>query len=130
MVNLRAIANRATSAINPNVSAIARISTGYTTAPTGIQVPFYADAAPVTIQAQALTTPEIKHLDSLNIQGATIGAYSDLQLTPVDRTTGQGGDLVQFGGAWYLVIAELEGWSLTAGWCKVALRRQTKGSST
>lgn len=126
MVNLRVIANRATSGVNPNVTAVLRVSTGYVTNAAGKQVPSYAPPTPVTLQAQALTRKELEHLDSLNIQGAEVAVYSNLQMSAADRVTGSGGDMLQFNGFWWLVIAELEQWS-TAGWGRVALRKQRTG---
>lgn len=123
MVNLRNIANRATRSINPNITAIARICTGYTTAANGKQAPTYAPDTTITIQAQALTKHEIEHLDSLNISNADRAVYANMQLTGVDRTTQSGGDLLVFEGATWLVIAVLEGWP-TSSWSKVAVRRQ------
>lgn len=122
-MNLRGIANRLTSVVNPNVSATVRISTGYTTSGSGKQVPTYAAPALVTVQMQALTKKEIEHLDSMNLSNAQVALYADLQLTGVDRTKGSGGDLVTIAGETWLVTAVLEGWTV-AGWCKVAATRQ------
>lgn len=122
-MNLRAIANRSTSGVNPNVSATVQVSTGYTTASNGKQAPSYAAPAPAVVQRQALTKKEVEHLDSLNLSNATVAFYANLQLSGVDRTTGSGGDLITTGGETFLVIAVLEGWT-TAGWCKVAAARQ------
>lgn len=121
-MNLRAIANRATSGINPNVTAVALISTGYTTTPSGKQVPEYAAPVLVQIQTQALTKKEIEHLDSMNFSNATLAIYSNLQLTGVDRTRNSGGDLLTIDGESWLVVAVLEAWRV--GWCKVAAARQ------
>lgn len=129
MVNLRAAANAATSTINPNLAAVARICTGYAPgnhASGYKQVPAYAADAPVAVQVQALTKKEIEHLDALNISTAERAVYASLQLTGVDRTTKTGGDLLLFEGATWLVLAVLEGWT-TAGWCKVAVQRQMDG---
>ena len=123
-MNLRALANAATRTVNPNVSATVRPSTGYTTASNGKQQPTYADPISLTIQAQALSKREIEHLDSMNLSNATISLYADAQLTGVDRVRQSGGDLVTFGGDTWLVIAVLEDWTLTSGWCKVAVARQ------
>ena len=123
-MNLRAIANAATRSVNPNVSAVARICTGYATGDDGVRVPTYAPDAPVTIQAQSLTKREIEHLDSLNISNADRAIYANLQLTGVDRTKQSGGDLLLFEGAVWLVIASLEQWPSSGGWGKYALRRQ------
>lgn len=121
-MNLRAIANRATSSINPNVTAVALVSTGATTSASGKQLPSYAAPVPVQIQTQALTKKEIEHLDSMNFSNATLAIYSNLQLTGVDRTRNSGGDLLTFDGETWLVVAVLEAWRV--GWCKVAAARQ------
>lgn len=133
MVNLRAIANRATSRINPNVPAQAQVSIGYVTSAAGKREPAFADAVPVTIQMQALTKPEIEHLDALNIQGTEVSAFANMQLSGVDAVKNKGGDLITIDtdltipadlrGSKWLVTAVLEGWA-TAGWCKVGLTRQ------
>jgi hypothetical protein len=123
-VNLRAIANAATRGVNPNIAATVQRSTGYTTAPNGKQVPSYAAAAPIVLQAQALSKKEVEHLDSLNISGATTTVYANQHLTAVDRVTNSGGDMLTFGGFAWLVVAVLEDWTMTAGWCKVAVTRQ------
>lgn len=129
MVNLRAAANRATSAINPNVEALVQICIGYTTAANGRQAPSYDAAIPVTIQIQALSKKDVEHLDSLNISGAERAVYANMQLTAVDRVKQSGGDLITFtdpgdsvAHVW-LVTALLEGWS-TASWSRAAITRQ------
>lgn len=123
-MNLRAIANAATQGVNPNIVATLTASTGYTTAANGKQVPTYAASVPITIQAQRLTSKEVEHLDSMNMSSATRAVYANTQLSGVDRVKGIGGDLLTFGGDTWLVIAVLEDWSLTAGWCKAAVARQ------
>lgn len=128
-LNLRAAANVLTSTVNGNVSATVRISTGYTPAPGAKRVPAYAAPVPVKVQVQALTRRDIEHLDSFNISGAIWSCFANIQLTPLDRKSQTGGDLVRFtdpasgtADTW-LVVALLEGWS-TAGWCRVALCKQ------
>lgn len=131
-MNLRAIANRATSRVNPNVAATLKRSIGWTTDAAYHRTPAYAAPETITVQAQALTKEDIKHLDALNMSAAELAIYANTQLGAVDRTTGTGGDIVTFGGApvppalqnsTWLVTAILEGWT-TAGWCKAALTRQ------
>jgi hypothetical protein len=122
-MNLRAIANRLTSAINPNVAATVQVSTGYTTGASGKQVPSYAAPVSAQVQMQALTKKEIEHLDSMNLSNAQVAFYANVQLTGVDRAKGSGGDLLTVGGDTWLVTAVLEGWTI-AGWCKVAATRQ------
>jgi hypothetical protein len=123
-VNLRGIANTMTRGVNPNIQATLRVSTGYGKDAAYRQMPTYADAVPVVLQAQALSKKEIEHLDSMNMSNATRAVYANRPLTGVDRVKGSGGDLLTFGGEVWLVIAVLEDWSLTAGWCKAAVARQ------
>ena len=124
MVNVRAIANRATQGVNPNITATLRAYTGRTTTPSGKQVPGYAPAAPVVLQAQAMTKKDIEHTSGLNISRVDRVVYADVQLTGVDRARSEGGDLLVFEGKTWLVTAVLEDWTSTAGWCKVALTQQ------
>ncbi|AOR78512.1 hypothetical protein BES08_05865 [Novosphingobium resinovorum] len=119
--------------MNPNVEGAAQVSTGYITSPAGKREPAFADAVPITIQMQALTKPEIEHLDALNIQGTETSAFANMQLSGVDAVKNKGADVITIGtdltipadlrGSKWLVTAVLEGW-VTAGWCKVGLTRQ------
>jgi hypothetical protein len=128
-MNVRDRANRLTQRINPNLTASLRVCIGYTTG-TGLKrVPNYAPAVPCVVQIQALTKGDVRHLDGLNITNAERACFANVQLTPVDRKSQSGGDLLTFtdpvtnrADVW-LVTAILESWS-TAGWCKVALTKQ------
>lgn len=127
-LNLRAIANRATGAINANIAATLRRSTGYTTSASGARVPSYADGEDVVVQMQALSKREVEHLDALNISNAHVSIYANTQLTPIDRSKQSGGDLLTIRGELWMVVALLEGW-VGAGWCKAALSRQMPGTA-
>ncbi len=86
--------------------------------------PSYASPIAIVIQTQALSEKEIEHLDALNLSDATRAVYANRELTCVDRKDQTGGDLLDFDNDTWLVIAVLEGWSSTAGWCKVAVAKQ------
>lgn len=132
-MNLRGIANRATTRINRNLPAEALVFTGYRTADSGKRTALYADPVPITVQVQALTKDEIRHLDAQNIAGTETAAYVNRQLSSIDRDKGSGGDVVLFGnqptvpvelrGSAWVVTAVLEAWT-TAGWSRVGLTRQ------
>jgi hypothetical protein len=134
-VNLRALANRATTLINPNVPGTVLINSAYTTSASGKREPSYAAPVAITVQMQALTVKEIEHLDALSIAGSDCAAYVNRTLSGIDRVTGNGGDLIQFeagpgvpaelAGTDWRVTAVLEGWSL-GKWCRVALTRQKR----
>lgn len=108
------------SAVNPLVAVVLQASTGAsTTAPDGSRTPTYA--APVTLQGQVqpISTGDIRHLESLNIQGVNRAIYLEGDVSGLVRTTGQGGDLLTLtDGSVYLVKAVLEQWP---NWAKCAV---------
>lgn len=123
MVNLRAIANRATSRINPNVSIGLRRYAGYAVNPDGTTTPSYAPSISVIAQVQSLGKKEIDHLSSLRISNCERMVYVNFQLQATDRVEQTGGDLLTFEGRVWQVEAILEGWT-TAGWCRAAVSKQ------
>lgn len=136
-MNVRGLANRATSRINPNLPASLKRSTGWATAATGKRANTYAGPVAITVQVQALTKEDVRHLDALNLSDCEIAVYASAQLHAIERTTGKGGDLLVFGSGsaipadlqdtTWLVTAILEGW-VTAGWSRAALTRQMPGT--
>lgn len=123
MVNLRAIANRMTSTVNPNLTVLRHAYAGQTISPSGRPSAQYATAVPLTAQVQALTKKEVEHIDNMNLSPCDRAAYVNGQVNAFDRVAQTGGDLLEFEGRFWLVMAILEGWT-TAGWCKVALVQQ------
>lgn len=124
-MNLRALANSITQAVNPNVPATLQISTGYTTSPRGARTPSYA--APVTVQAQvqALTFRDITQIDGLNLQGTRRAIYLYGDVEGLVRVSQKGGDLITLtdgpnAGVW-LVAMVLETWP---DFCKVVATLQ------
>jgi len=122
-VNLRAIANRATQTINPNLTVQWRAYERYDIAPNGKPVVAYAPAEPVVAQVQSLTKSEVAHLDAMNLSTCERAAYVNGQMHAFDRVEETGGDMLFFEDRWWKVMAILEGWT-TAGWCRVALTGQ------
>ena len=120
-MDLRGIANAVTDTVNPNISVTVKVSTGYTIGSGLKQVPSYA--APVTgfAQVQALIAADLKHLDDLNIQGATRSIILRGNLNAVVRTNSKGGDLVTIDGETWLTVAVLEQWPL---WTRAAITLQ------
>ena len=120
-MDLRGIANAATDTVNPNISVTVQASAGYTVGAGLKQIPAYA--APVTgfAQVQALTAADLRHLDGLNIQGATRSIILRGELNAVVRTNSQGGDLVTIGSDTWLTVAVLEQWPL---WTRAAIQWQ------
>jgi hypothetical protein len=135
-MNLRGIANALTSTVNPNTAAQLAHSTGYTTSTSGKRTPTYAAPVPVIVQVQALSAPELAHLDSLNIQGVLRNARLDGDWRGVYRPSTQGGDLFTFGttsdvradlqGTTWLIVQVIETW---ATWCSLAIQLQKNPTS-
>ena len=125
-MNLRALANAATSAVNPNQPAILRLCTGYATSASGVQAPTYAPDANVIAQVQDLSQKDVQHLASMNIQGSQKVLFLNGEVGGMRRPAGKGPDIVILNpGAsqeTWLVTAVLEQWGTT--WCKVAVTQQ------
>ena len=125
-MNLRGVANRVTSQVNPNTVAQWQAYAGLTVSDAGKTVPSYASPVALTIQSQSLTVQELAHIDSMNLGKIDRVVFVNGQIAAIDRENQKGGDLLVFEGATWLVTAVLEGWT-TSGWCKAALTRQNGG---
>lgn len=130
-MNLRGIANSVTSTVNPNTPAQLSRSTGYTTTDSGKRAPVYAAPVTAQVQVQALSGPQIQHLDSLNVAGVLRSARLNGDWRNVYRVDSQGGDLIAFGGTpdvpaslqntTWLVVQVFETWP---DWCSLAIQLQ------
>ena len=120
-MDLRGLANAVTDCVNPNIYVTVKASTGYAIGSGLKQVPSYA--APVTgfAQVQALTAADLRHLDGLNIQGATKSIILRGPLNAIVRVNSQGGDVVTIGTQTWLTVAVLEQWPL---WSRCAIQLQ------
>ena len=120
-MDVRSIANAVTDTVNPNISVTISASIGYAVGSGLKQVPIYANPVTGFAQVQALTQSDLRHLDGLNIQGATKSIILRGVLNAVVRANSLGGDLVKFGGKTWLTVAVLEQWPL---WTRCALQLQ------
>ncbi|EHM0714226.1 hypothetical protein JDT53_12665 [Escherichia coli] len=119
-MNLRGIANRLTSSINPNVSGVFQINTGFTTLPGGKREPSY-NSIDVTVQLQELSSTDLKQVDSINIQGILRSAYLNGNFNGVNRPEQKGGDILMIGAEKWLVVKVPELWP---DWCRVIINLQ------
>jgi len=117
-MNLHGIVSGAIGAVNPPIDAQAIQATGYTTSPSGKQVPSYGTPVPLTVQKQELSFKDLQHVDGLNLQGQLCSVYLNGQIYGVDRGTAKGGDKFVIGGQTWLVVAVPEQWP---DWCRVIL---------
>lgn len=126
MVNLRAIANSVTQAINPNVVCERWRSDGYTVDENFKQVPEYKKA-PLSVQVQAMSDKELRQMDALNIGGVHRKVFTNAQAASLVRAAEKGGDLLVFPagvlpeGTTWLVTNVMERWP---DWCTFAITLQ------
>lgn len=119
-MNLRGIANRATSTINPNVPGVFQVNTGFTTLPGGTRVPSY-NSVDVIVQLQELSSTDLRQVDSVNIQGILRSAYLNGNFNGVNRPEQKGGDILMIGEEKWLVVKVPELWP---DWCRVIINLQ------
>ncbi len=115
MINLRAVANRYTRGINPNISAVLEQSTGSATRADGSRVPAYS-AIPIEVQVQALSFGDLRQAEGVNLQGTRRKVYVNGVVSGIIRPAQTGGDLLIFGpgvlpeGDTWLVAMVSEQW--------------------
>lgn len=119
-MNLRGIANRATSTINPNVPGVFQVNTGFTTIQGGKRVPSY-NSVDVIVQLQELSSTDLRQVDSVNIQGILRSAYLNGNFNGVNRPEQKGGDILMIGEEKWLVVKVPELWP---DWCRVIINLQ------
>lgn len=122
-MDLRGLANSATSTVNPNTIVTVRRAKGYTVAVGAGQRQTATYEADIVgpAQVQALTGSDLRHLDGLNIQGTLKAVYLRGKLAGVIQPKGKGGDLIIICGEVWLVVQVLENWPT---WTKVAVQYQ------
>lgn len=125
-MDLHGLASGAVGVVNPFVPATIQISTGYTVAGTGKQVPTYS-SVDVSAQVQALSYKDLQQLDGINMNGTRRAIYVRGKFDSVVRPTRKGGDLVTItdgvnAGVW-LTAMVLEQWP---DWCKLAVTLQNE----
>ena len=127
-VNLHAIVAPAVGVVNPPVLCAVSISTGYTIAADGTQVPAYDTTESVPVQVQALSYTDLMKIGALNIQGTRRKGYFYGNVEGLNRAAMKGGDLVTMpdlptfpGPTVWLVAQVLEHFE---GWTSVALTLQ------
>lgn len=119
-MNLRALANKVSSTVNPNTIVRLYRSTGYSMGDGLRQVPTYAAPIDGPGQVQALDADDIAQIAGLNIQGAIRAIYLYGPLAGVLRPDQTGGDKLEvpIGGQTWLVVRVLETWPQ---WTKAAI---------
>lgn len=126
-MDLRSLANGASSVVNPNETVTVLRSTGFTIGAGVRQQPTYATPVTGPANVQALDYSDLKQIDGLNIQGEIRAIYLRGRLAGVIRPDQTGGDLVLRGSPQetWLVVKVLESWDT---WTKACIVRQGDGS--
>ncbi|MEI7296600.1 hypothetical protein WCQ02_31040 [Paraburkholderia tropica] len=124
-MNLNNIVSPIVAAINDWVSVSIQPSEGYTTNPDGSRGPKYGASIEMFAQIQPLLYRDLVQIDGLNLNGEKRAMYVNGDYQAIVRSSKEGGDLVtiQDGSVW-LVVQQLENWSMEGGWVKVAIVKQ------
>lgn len=123
-MNLRGIANSATSSVNPNERVLVYKSEGYTIGAGAKQIPQYGVPQSMLANVQALDGDALKQIEGLNIQGVIRSIYIRGQISGTSRPNQTGGDIVKRKNATetWLVVKVLETWDT---WTKAVIVLQT-----
>lgn len=127
-MNLHGIVRGAITSVNPDILAQFQVSTAPTQTASFKQVPAYAAAVPVRIQAQPLKASDLRHVEALNITGIFRSVHMFGLNQGVTRPNNKGGDLLtflQFPGMTpqlWKTISVMEQWP---DWCRVLVVLQT-----
>ncbi|MDE1905344.1 MAG: hypothetical protein KGH75_02685 [Rhodospirillales bacterium] len=126
-MNVRGMANAATSGVNPNIPATLILAQDYLTDASGKRVPVQK-FIPVRVQVQGVGARELAHLDGLNIQGVMRSVYVSGDVEGVARIDRKGGDQLRFAEVpagtpqtWKVVQVQ-ETWP---NWCRVIVVLQS-----
>lgn len=120
-MNLNFIVGNAINAITPKIAIDIWRSAGYFIAPGGIQTPYFTRST-IMGDVQALSGGDLRKLEGLNVQGVSQKIYLNGDYEGVVRNKGEGGDIMFFNGAYWLVTVVMERW---ADWVCLGLTQQT-----
>jgi len=122
-MSLRGLVHGLVTSINPDVVGDVYLNTGPMTGYGGKRLPSYQLIQRQPLQVQSAGYGALRRAESLNIQGVMRQVYFQGYLAGVERLAGRGGDLLAFGGAFWLVVDVLEVWDAD-GWVKVLVQQQ------
>ncbi|MEG9476483.1 hypothetical protein QMO40_04630 [Mannheimia bovis] len=126
-MNLRQIANRAITDVNPNIPAVLKLNVGMETDDTGKRVAKF-DEINVKIQPQSLSSNDLQMFDTLAQQGQLLNVYISGQIHALRRISQKDADKLIFKAfgeneeSEWLIKSVAESFP---NWCKVVVWRQT-----
>jgi hypothetical protein len=132
-MNLHGLVRGAIQSINPDITAQYQASTGSAQGANFKQVPAYAAAVPVRIQAQPLKPSDLKLIEALGMAGVFRSVHMFGLNQGITRPNQKGGDYLtfpQFPGMAaqpWLTVQVMEQWP---EWCRVLVCLQTAGPAT
>lgn len=83
-----------TRAVNGNIMATLKASTGFTIAPDGSQVQSYATQER-ELQTQSMNVEDLKHIGFTNQQGAFLKVYADGMIPAIHRSMSTGTTIIE-----------------------------------
>lgn len=119
-MNLHGIVSGAIGSVNPQRTIALRKSIGYSTDAAGKRTPLYSDSTGEA-QIQNLNSKELQHMNELNINGVFAKVYLYGEWSSIVRNGEQGGDLLVFDSATWLIVNQVESWP---DWCAVIVQQQ------
>ena len=117
-MNLHAITSPYTRVVSPVTVGAVYVSAGQVKAADYTVGPAFTKYEPVAMDVQALSGRDLKQIDGVNLQGTLRSVYMNGNLEGLDRPAGKGGDVLYFGGQWWLITMVLEPWDAN-GWTKI-----------
>lgn len=121
-MNLHGIVSGCINAVNPFVPLVLSVSTGYTTAADGEQIPQYASPLLGEGQIQPMSWKDLHQVDGVNLNGFSQSIYFYGEADAIIRVKRKGGDIITDSDnqIWLInVVTEL--WP---DWCKVVATLQ------
>lgn len=125
-MNVRSMANAATSTVTRNTMATLVKNQGYTTDAAGHRTPLQ-QFLPVRAQVQGVSANDLQHLDGMNVQGVMRSVHLHGDIGGVVRIDQKGGDTLLFAEVptaapqTWLVVKVMETWQ---HWCRVIVVMQ------
>lgn len=94
-IRVRLLANKMTRAVNENVDAIIKVSTGYVVDDAGMQIQSYIEQ-PIEIQLQSMPTSDLEKFDFINQQGQFVYGYANGMIPAIRRQLQKGTSVATF----------------------------------
>lgn len=119
-MNLRKIANFATSTVNLNIPAVLARNIGYFTNDDGTRTASF-EYFTAQAQVQAVSEDMLAFMQNQGVQGVLRSVYLDGNWSGIIRADSKGGDILKFNGYDWMIVHVMESW---ADWSHVIVAQQ------